>query len=117
MTEISLYAYEDLRNHIQSTWGFIELQDDTGAVIVRLDTSDARVAWVHVEGANELKLQVIVKGADTDIGLGKTFANSAIFNSAASTNAFSVESFTPFTIESEQDELTVVHSIQVPQIA
>ncbi|MBT2680146.1 hypothetical protein J7E38_14115 [Bacillus sp. ISL-35] len=116
MAEITASAYSDLRNYIQSNWKYIELQDDTGVVIVRLSPSDSRVTWTHLAGEQTLKLQVIIKGSDSDITAPKTFAKSVIYNVATGGNPLSVESFTAFTIEGDQDELTVIHSFEVPKV-
>lgn len=114
--EITTQGYASLRTYIQSNWKFIELRDGSGNTIVRLSPSDSRVKWTHLAGESTLKLQVIVKGSDSDIGLGKTFAASAIYDVATGGNAYSVETFTPFTIQGADDELTVIHSIQVPKV-
>lgn len=116
MAEITSQAYQDLRDYIQANWQYIELQDDTGTPILRLSPSDSRVTWTHTAGEQTLKLQIIVKGSDTDITLPSTFASSHIFKVASGGSAFSSETFTSFTIESEQDELTVIHNISVPQV-
>ncbi|EHL78960.1 hypothetical protein [Bacillus smithii] len=116
MAEITAQAYQALRNYIQSNWKYIELRDDSGNAIVRLSPSDSRVTWTHNAGDQTLKLQVIIKGSDVDIQKPKTFAKSAIYDVATGGNAYSVESFTPFTVESDQDELTVIHEIQVPKV-
>lgn len=114
MAEITSAAYQDLRDYIQSTWKYIELQDESGVAIIRLSPSDNRVTYT-AEGQT-LKLQVVVKGSDVDINTPTTFAKSAIFDVATGGTSYSVETFTPFTIESDQDELTVIHSIEVPQV-
>lgn len=114
MAEITASAYQNLRDYIQANWKYIELQDETGIAIVRLSPSDLRVTSI-IEG-NNIKITVVVKGSDSDIVKPKTFAKSVIFNVASGGTSFSTETFTPFTIESDQDELTVIHSIQVPQV-
>ncbi|MFT8321682.1 MAG: hypothetical protein ABF649_12310 [Bacillus sp. (in: firmicutes)] len=114
MAEITSAAYQNLRDYIQTNWKYIELQDDTGVAIIRLSPSDSRVAYT-AEGQT-LKLQVVVKGSDADINTPTTFAKSAIFDVASGGTPYSSETFTSFTIESDQDELTVIHSIQVPQV-
>ena len=114
MAEITNQAYVDLRSYIKNNWKYIELQDETGTPIVRLSPSDSRVTSI-IEG-NIVKVSVIIKGSDTDITFPKTFAKSAIFNVATGGQPFSVESFTPFTIESKFDELTVIHNIEVPRV-
>ncbi|MFE4525064.1 hypothetical protein ACFRCQ_23655 [Cytobacillus firmus] len=116
MAEITSAAYQNLRDYIQSNWKYIELQDDLGSPIVRLSPSDSRVTWTHLAGEQTLKLQVIIKGSDADIIAPKTFAKSVIYNVASGGVPFSTESFTAFTIESDQDELTVIHNIEVPKV-
>ena len=116
MAEITTNAYQDLRNYIQSNWKYIELQDESGNSVVRLSPTDSRVTWIHQSNASTLQLQIIVKGSDSDITTSTTISKSAIFNVASGGAAYSVESFTPFTIESDQDELTVIHSIEVPRV-
>lgn len=116
MAEITSQAYQNLRDYIQANWKYIELQDDNGNPIIRLSPADSRVTWVHNAGDQTLKLQVVIKGSDSDITKPKTFASSAIYDVATGGNAYSVESFSPFTIESDMDELTVIHEIQVPQV-
>jgi hypothetical protein len=116
MAEISSVAYQNLRDYIQTNWKYIELQNDIGTPILRLSPSDSRVTWTHIAGDQTLKLQIIVKGSDADIVKPKTFAKSVIFNVATGGSSFSSESFTPFIIESDQDELTVIHNLQVPQV-
>lgn len=114
MAEISTAAYTDLRNYIQSNWNYIELQDESGTAIVRLSPSDSRVTSI-IEG-NNVKITVVVKGSDSDIIAPSTFAKSVIYNVASGGDKLSEETFTPFTVEGDQDELTVIHNIQVPQV-
>ncbi|MEK4030768.1 hypothetical protein MKZ02_19820 [Pseudobacillus sp. FSL P4-0506] len=114
MAEITTAAYTALRNYVQSNWKYIELQDETGAKIVRLTTTDNRVASA-IEG-NNVKLTVIIKGSDSDIITPKTFAKSVIYDVATGGTPYSIETFAPFTIESDQDELTVIHTTQVPKV-
>jgi len=116
MAEITASAYQAIRDYIQQNWQYIELRDDLGNPILRLSPADSRVSWIHNAGDQVLKLQIVVKGSDADITKPQTFASSAIYDVATGGNAYSIESFTPFTIESDMDELTVIHEIQVPQV-
>lgn len=115
MAEIKEDGYKALRTFIQANWKHIELQDGLGTPIVRLSPTDPRVTWTHLPADKVLKLQIVIKGNDAGITAPKTFAKSAIFDVATGGVAYSIEDFTPFTIEGADDELTVVHSIQVPQ--
>lgn len=142
MTEVTEQAYQDLRQHIIDTWKYIELRDELDNPIVRLSPDDQRVSWVHVPLKEEkeiiidydrrgnpitdtvtidklpstLQLQIVVKGSDSEISLPKTFAKSVIYNVATDGEPLSVESFTPFEMANDNDQITVVHNIEVPQL-
>ncbi len=114
MAEITTNAYADLRSYIKSNWQYIELQDDQSNPILRLSNADSRVTST-IEG-NNVKITVVVKGSDADITTPITFAKSVIYNVATDGNALSEESFDNFTMQSENDELTVIHTIEVPHL-
>lgn len=114
MAEITGSAYSDLRTYISSNWQYIELQNEVGSPIMRIKTTDPRVTSV-IEG-NNVKLTLVIKGADSDIVKPITFAQSATYKVATGGNAFTVEPFAPFTIEGDNDELTIIHEIQIPKI-
>ncbi len=116
MSEIKTTGYQDLRDYIQATWAYIELRNDQGAAIVRLPVTDDRVAWTHQAGAQTLELTVTVKGSDADIPVPQTIAGSALFKVEAGGEVLSEEPFVAFTIMAEEDEITIKHQVQVPQV-
>jgi hypothetical protein len=116
MSEIKQAGYQDLRDYIQNNWTYIELRDNNGLAVVRLPISDPRVSWTHLPGSQTLELTVIVKGSDPDILVPQTFAGTAIYKVANEGVPMSEETFVPFTIMSEDDELTIRHQIEVPEV-
>lgn len=133
MAEINEQAYQDLRTYIQNNWKQLKLQDEEGNDVVTLQADDQRLTWVHamkqevvdydemynpiygdVPDSQTLTLQAIIKGADSDITAPVTITKSVVLN--ADNDALSSETLNPFTIESDEDELTVKHNIQVPQV-
>ncbi|MGA4517208.1 hypothetical protein ACPA0F_07960 [Solibacillus silvestris] len=117
MAEITQHGYQGLRSFIESNWKFIELKDTSGAKIVRLSPADPRVTWTHAPGAQTLELSIEVNGSDADITLPKTFASSAIYTGATGTDAVTaVEPFSNFEMTMAEDQITVRHRIQVPQV-
>jgi hypothetical protein len=117
MAEILTAGYEDIREHIIDTWIWIELRDEIGDPVVRLSTADPRVSFTSLDPTvNPIELVITVEGADGDIPVPTTFRYSAIFNVGTLGSPFSVEEFTQFTINAPEDQLTVRHRIQVPQI-
>ena len=116
MAEIREVGYQAIRDFIQGSWTYIELRDGAGTPVLRLDTGDARVSYTHEVLSQTLELTVTLTGSDADVNLPQEFAQSALFSDGSSTNAYSIETFTSFTMESELDELTVKHQIEVPEL-
>jgi len=114
MAEINTVGYQKIRDYIEANWKYIELQDGSGTPIIRLGVDDSTVSWTHSPNDQILKLQIVLSSAD--ITLPKTFEKSAIFDVASGGTALTVETFTAFTMEGVNDELTVEHSIEVPQV-
>lgn len=114
--EIKEAGYQKIRDFIQANWKYIEIRTSTGTKIVRLTTGDSRVNWTHIANARVLELTVILKGSDSDIALPKTFGGSALFDVASEGTAYSEETFTPFTMETAEDQITIKHRVQVPKL-
>lgn len=117
-TEITTAGYQSIRDFIQANWKYIELRDGVGSPIIRIGIGDARVTWTHLANAQTLKLQIVVKGSDSELSalLPKTFASSAIYAVSTAGTTFAVESFSNFTMEASGDELTVIHQLEIPQV-
>lgn len=111
--EITQAAYKDLQDYILSNWKCIELQKPEGEKVVRLNTSDSRVTTTLLDGS--LVFIVTIKGTDSDIVKPVQFNHSAIFKTEDSVEQLSHETFTSFTMENNEDELTVTHTIQIPE--
>lgn len=116
MSEIKTAGYQDLRDYIQATWTYIELRDNEGAAIIRLPATDPRVSWTHEPGAQTLELTAVIKGSDPDISLPQAIAGSALFKVDEGGEAISEETFIAFTLAAEEDEITIKHQLQVPQV-
>jgi hypothetical protein len=116
MAEITTAGYQDIRDHIEATWIYVEFLDNSDDVILRLPLSDDRVDWTHAPSARTLELTTVITGSDVDITLPQDFRKSSIYKVATAGDALSLESFTIFTIEAESDQLTIKHRIEVPKI-
>lgn len=121
MVEITEEGYQSIRDHVENgggdNWEWIELRDDDGDPIFRVDeTNDTRVTWTHDAGAQVLELEIVVQGSDDDVTAPQTFGESALFDVETDGSPYSVETFDNFTIEDDEDQLTVRHQIEVPQL-
>ena len=117
MSEINEYGYQKLREFIKSSWQYIELQDENGNAIIRKQATVLN----HSDGENIVKLQVVVKG--DEIGANEktpvTVAKMALYDVATggepiANKDFDVADIT--TLTQGVDQLTVIHSIEVPKI-
>jgi hypothetical protein len=124
MAAVTNDGYQDIRDHIQTTWQYIEVRDASaggtgGAAIVRLPVSDARVDWIHSGGAQALQLRVVLTGSDSDISEPVTIRSSAIYKVASGGQALSAEVLAEgdATINASADSVTITHTIEVPDIA
>lgn len=114
MTQITDYAYGKIRDYAISNFNYLEIQDDLGTPIKRFSTADGLTITLNAE-TQEIEYKVVVSGADTSF-TNTTVSNSVIYDSVDSTNPIAQEPFMPFTFESTEDELTVIHKLQIPQI-
>lgn len=130
MAEITTNGYEDLKYLIQENWTRISLRDEEGNEVYGATTSGS-AEWIHpteskpveydmrgypipgdVPSTQTLSLQVVVSGSQ--VSLPATFASSVITNQLS--EVVSEETFTPFEMTQTEDQLTITHNIEVPQV-
>lgn len=118
MAEITANAYQDLRDYVEATWIYIALYDNQASPveIVRIPVSDSRVSWTHNVGAQTLELTCTVRGDDGGFTLPKTFAGSKLYKVSSGGTPMSEETFATFTMQTEEDQLTVRHRIELPEL-
>lgn len=115
VSEINEAGYQEIRDFIQSNWDYIELYDDTDSAIGRWEVGGSKASWTHSAGDQTLEMTLIVTGAD--LGVGNTVSGSRIFSVATGGDILHQEPFAnAFTVSQDNDELTVKHQIQVPQV-
>lgn len=123
VTEIREAGYETLRDFLVSAsttpsqWDYIELRDDSDNPVTRVSvTGDSRASWIHADGDQVLIVEIVVTGADADIPLSTFFTGSAMYNIDTGGNELSYDGFPQALIETEDDELTIEHRIELPQV-
>lgn len=116
MAEITENGYQSIRNYIEANWIYHSLRDEEDAEIIRISPSDARTSWTHDAGAQVLELTTTVTGADDDIIPPQTFAGSELYDVSSGGSPLADEIFTSFTIETDGDELTIKHRLEIPQV-
>lgn len=143
MAEVTEQAYKEIRRYVQENWNYIALEDTSGKEIIRLSTKDSKVNWIHetVEEQGDITgydplgspmygepkiypktaiLQLQIKITGSVYGKngsklnGHTVTKSVIYDSNNSKKPLAVESFEAFTFNTDQDELTVIHEIEIP---
>ncbi|MHA6251948.1 hypothetical protein [Oceanobacillus sp. CAU 1775] len=133
MAEITEKAYESIRAHLVETITRVELQDESGEQILnRPIATDDRFTWIHptkevqtgwddlgnqiystIPDTDTLQLEMVIKGSDSNLTLPVTFAQSVL---SSDTEDFSVEAFEPFSMTQADDQITIVHSVEVPKV-
>ena len=116
MAEITEYTYMQIRDMLESKIKYIELRDDTGAKIIRIAVTDERVSHVYDRTKQEQVYSIHIKGTDLDIPIPCTFGGTALFETADSIEPISIEATTSFQLNAEVDELTITHSLQIPEV-
>ena len=115
MAEVTDKGYQSIRDFIEANWIYHSLRDEADEEIIRISPSDARCEWTHSNGVQVLEITTTVTGADSDITPPQTFAGSELYDVSSGGDVLADETFTQFTIESDSDELTIKHRIEVPQ--
>lgn len=113
MAQINNYGYEKLREYVIANWTYLEVQDATGIVIKRFGISDGLTITGNAT-TQEIEYKLVITGNATF--LGKTVGKSVLFDDATGGTAIATEVFTSFTFESADDQLTIIHKLQIPQI-
>ena len=113
MAQIKQYGYQKIREYVLSNWNYIEVQDSNGVAIKRFGIVDG----LQITGnatTQEIEYKLVLTGDATF--LGKTVGKSVLLEVASNGSPIATEVFTPFEFISEQDQLTIIHKIQIPQI-
>ena len=116
MAAVTTDGYQDIRDHVQATWKYMELRNASQAALLRLAVDGSRVKWTHLAGAQTLEMQAVIKGTDSDVTLPMTFAGAAIYKVASGGTALSAETFTAFEMSATTDQLTVTYRIEIPEV-
>lgn len=131
MAEVTELAYEDLRFYVEQNWNRIELLDDEDERVISINsTNNDKANWIHqtkqkqvgwddfmqpiyadVPDTAVLKMEVVLTGAD--LTLPATISKSVIKNQD---EKLSIETFEPVTLTQPEDEITIIHSIEIPKI-
>lgn len=134
MAEVTNNAYDLIKYHIQENWDRVRIYDNNGQQIATYSINDQNVNWIHptkqfmidrdkfgnpinvdIADGNVMQLQIKIKGEDVSNKLPTTFVKSVIEQDKTG-HVLSEEEFTPFEMTQEQDEITIIHHIEVPKI-
>lgn len=117
MSELTADGYQTIRDYVRSNWSHIEIYDDNGNAVTRVDIDgDNRSQWYDEDGDNVLKVEFDVTGSDGDVSLPVTLQKSAIWDSGSGGNQVTVkEQFANATLNQSGDNVTITHTINIPQ--
>lgn len=114
MANINQHGYEKLRSFVIANWTYLEVRTPTGIVLKRFSTTDGLII-TGTSTSTEIVYKVVISGSDATF-LNQEVGQSILFDTASGGSAIATETFTTFTFESIDDELTIIHKLQVPQV-
>lgn len=110
MSQVTQYGYDKIRQHIQSSFTFVNIANADGEVkrfsnaAITYDSTDNKVVYaITVDNAD---------GSLTDI----TVNQANVFEDATSTDAIAGVTFSDFKFESTEDTLTLTIKINIPTV-
>lgn len=112
MAQVTNYAYETLRQFAIGSWKYLEAQKSDGTVIKRFGTTDGLTI---TQVGQTIEYKIVISGADA-LFTGQSVAKSVIYNVATGGQPIATETFTVFTFDVTEDELTIKHVLQIPQV-
>lgn len=114
--EITQNAYEDIREeYIKDNYNLMEILDDEDNVVLTLEISDNRLSWNHTTGDNPMELTAVLSGSDEEITLPQKISKSVIKKNDESITV-SERLTADFEFQEEEDELTIRHKLEIPEI-
>mgnify|MGYP006189426377 CR=1 FL=1 len=114
MAALRNVAYTAMRTQQVASW-FMEIRDDVGAAVLRVDSSDPRLTVGDDDGTDTVTFTLVLAGDDAEISLPETVESSVLFDLGAGGNQMTeVEAFTPFTLGDPADQVTIVHTVTLP---
>lgn len=121
MSEISSAGYQTVRDWMtqSSAWGFHALCNGADVELLRVNIdTDTRSSWTHVSGSQTLEVTTVIKGSDSEISasLPVTFAKSKMYKTSSGGSVLSTETFSSITLTTVNDQITVKHQIEVPEV-
>ncbi|SFA52329.1 hypothetical protein SAMN05216169_103216 [Anoxybacillus pushchinoensis] len=134
MAEIHTNGYVSIREHIVANWKKIVLLNASNAQVFTTNIDGTKARWAHTKGTQQIKigktpwgeeifetveiesnrvLEISLTVSGADVSLSSTVTKIQVLDTK--NRIMTEETFTPFTFETAQDELTLSIKIQVPQ--
>ena len=135
MAEITSNGYISIREHIAHNWKKVVLLDASNAQVFTTNIDGVKARWTHTKETQQIKtsetpwgeeqyetveiesnpvLEISLNLSGADVSLPATVAKIQVLD--VKNRIMTEETFTPFTFETAQDELTLSIKIQVPQV-
>ncbi|MGE6488935.1 hypothetical protein [Paenisporosarcina sp. NPDC076898] len=112
MTQVTSYAYYKLQTYAIGSWKYLEVQKADGTPIKRFAVADGLTI---TQVGQSIEYQIIISGSNA-LFTGQSVAKSVIFDVATGGQPIAIETFTEFTFAASEDQLTIKHTIQIPQV-
>ncbi|MDJ0331731.1 hypothetical protein [Planococcus sp. S3-L1] len=114
MAEINQYGYQKIREFVIANWKYLEVRTPTGVVLKRFSVTDG-LTITGTSASAEIEYKIVISGNDATF-IGQSVGKSVLFDAATGGSAIATETFSTFLFESAEDELTIIHKLQVPKV-
>lgn len=128
MVNYDAYGYDQIRSHVQSTWNWLAILNDSGTELLRWDlTANANATLSSDATANPLEYTITVTGQDiVDAGgsLPETLSELELYESSAASTPVGQDSLrdsggnaTTATLEAPSDTVDITFTQNWPPSA
>ena len=112
MAQVTNYAYDKLSQFAVGSWKYLEVQKADGTAIKRFTTTDGLTI---TQVGQTIEYKIVISGVDVSF-TGQSVAKSVIYDIATGGQPIATEVFTEFTFAATEDEISIKHVLQIPQV-
>ena len=115
---VSSDGVDDVLSYVEGYWTYIGLYDHNDEITRFHAPSDDRVTWTIDTTANEVVATITVRGSDNDIVPSDateptTITETKTFLNESTTNSLSTDTDTEASVEADNDEAIITHTISL----
>lgn len=112
--ELEELGYLDLRAYVYWIWGYFQIEDNDGNVIMRISTDDKRVTKSYDEENKTVNFTVVITGYDAEFGLPVEIGSMSIYKMSEGGDCLGKSYYTDVILEDFEDIAVLHYKIRIP---